>query len=137
MSNYFRPYGLQPTRHLCQWDSPAKTTGMGCPPSRNLHDSRIESRYLMSPTLAGGSFTTSTTSTIAYTWIVYYCVINRHEMQRFNSTKLYLSMVFNLVATIWRAHLSSCSTLDWKIHSQDFFFTWVAKLLLADGQELS
>ena len=107
MSNYFRPYELQPTRLLCVWDSPASTTGMGCCPPGNLHDSRIEPMYLMSPALAGGFFTTSTTSTIAYIWIVYCCVINYHEMQRFNSTKIYLSMVFNLVVTIWTAHFCS------------------------------
>ena len=25
-----RPYGLQPTRLLCPWDSPDKSTGVGC-----------------------------------------------------------------------------------------------------------
>ena len=29
MSNSLRPYGLQPTRLLCSWDSPEKNTGMG------------------------------------------------------------------------------------------------------------
>ena len=30
MSNSLQPYGLQPTRLLCPWDSPGKTTGVGC-----------------------------------------------------------------------------------------------------------
>ena len=25
-----RPYGLQPARLLCPWDSPGKNTGLGC-----------------------------------------------------------------------------------------------------------
>ena len=30
MSNSLQPYGLQPTRLLCLWDSPGKNTGVGC-----------------------------------------------------------------------------------------------------------
>jgi len=30
MSNSSRPHGLQPTRLLCPWDSPGKSTGVGC-----------------------------------------------------------------------------------------------------------
>ena len=30
MSNSLRPYGLQATRLLCPWDSPGKSTGVGC-----------------------------------------------------------------------------------------------------------
>ena len=30
MSNSLRPHGLQPTRLLCAWDLPSKSTGMGC-----------------------------------------------------------------------------------------------------------
>ena len=30
MSDSPRPHGLQPTRLLCPWDSPGKSTGMGC-----------------------------------------------------------------------------------------------------------
>ena len=30
MSNSLRPYGRQPTRLLCPWNSPGKNTGMGC-----------------------------------------------------------------------------------------------------------
>ena len=30
MSDSGRPHGLQPTRLLCPWDSPGKSTGVGC-----------------------------------------------------------------------------------------------------------
>ena len=30
ISDCQRPYGLQPTRLLCPWDFPGKTTGVGC-----------------------------------------------------------------------------------------------------------
>ena len=30
VSNSLRPHGLQPTRLLCPWDSPGKSTGVGC-----------------------------------------------------------------------------------------------------------
>ena len=30
MSDYLQPYGLQPARLLCSWDSPGKNTGVGC-----------------------------------------------------------------------------------------------------------
>ena len=30
VSNSQRPHGLQPTRLLCPWDSPGKSTGVGC-----------------------------------------------------------------------------------------------------------
>ena len=35
-SNSLWPHGLQPTRHLCSWDSPGKKTGVGC---YSLHQS--------------------------------------------------------------------------------------------------
>ena len=31
-----RPHGLQPTRLLCLWDFPGKSTGLGCLPSTSL-----------------------------------------------------------------------------------------------------
>ena len=66
--NSLQPYGLQPIRFLCPWDSPGKNTGVGChailwgifltwglkPPS------------LLSPALAGGFFTTSTTQEVPF-----------------------------------------------------------------------
>ena len=30
MSNSLQPYGLQPTKLLCPWDSPGKNSGVGC-----------------------------------------------------------------------------------------------------------
>ena len=39
--NSLRPYGLQPTRLLCPWDSPGKNTGVGCH-ALHLLDSGIE-----------------------------------------------------------------------------------------------
>ena len=30
VSDSFQPYGLQPARLLCPWDSPGKNTGVGC-----------------------------------------------------------------------------------------------------------
>ena len=30
LSNSSQPYGLEPTRLLCPWDSPGKNTGVGC-----------------------------------------------------------------------------------------------------------
>ena len=30
VSDSLRPWGLQPTRLLCPWDSPGKNTGVGC-----------------------------------------------------------------------------------------------------------
>jgi len=30
MSDSVRPHGLQPTRLLCPWDFPGKSTGVGC-----------------------------------------------------------------------------------------------------------
>ena len=30
VSDSLHPYGLQPTRLLCPWDSPGKHTGVGC-----------------------------------------------------------------------------------------------------------
>ena len=47
-------------RLLCPWDSPGKYTGVGCH-ALLLPDSGIEPTSLMSPALAGGFFTTSTT----------------------------------------------------------------------------
>ena len=37
MSDSLQPFGLQPTRLLCPWDSPSKDTGVGC----QAHPQRI------------------------------------------------------------------------------------------------
>ena len=46
MSDSLRPHGLQPTRLLCPWDFPGKSTGVGVPlPSPgDLPDPGIEPR---------------------------------------------------------------------------------------------
>ena len=37
MSDSLRPHGLEPTRLLCPWDFPGKSTGVGCHRLRNSH----------------------------------------------------------------------------------------------------
>ena len=61
MSDSLWPRGLQPARLLCPWDSPGKSTGVGCHALPDLPDPGIEPRSLMSRPLAGGSLTTSST----------------------------------------------------------------------------
>ena len=55
---------MEPTRLLCPWDSPGKTTGVGCHAllQRNLPNPAIDPRSLMSPALAGRFFTICSTS---------------------------------------------------------------------------
>ena len=74
MSNSIWPYGLQPTRLLCPWDSPGKNTGVGCPPG-DLPNTGTEPVSLTSPALAGGFFTTEPLGVYIYiSWCVYMCV---------------------------------------------------------------
>ena len=63
MSDSLWPHGPQPARLLCPWDSPGKNTGSRwpCPPPGDLYHPGIKLRFLTSPALAGGFFTTSTT----------------------------------------------------------------------------
>ena len=63
VSDTLQPYGLQPTRLLCPWDSPGKNTGLGCHAllQGNLPNPGIKPASLTSPALAGGFFTTSAT----------------------------------------------------------------------------
>ena len=53
----------QELRHLCPWGFPRQEywSGLLCPPPGNLPDSGIKPTSLVSPALAGGFFTTSTT----------------------------------------------------------------------------
>ena len=55
-------HGLQPASILCSWNSPGKNTGVGCHalPQGNF-PTQGSNPCLMSPALAGGFFTTSTT----------------------------------------------------------------------------
>ena len=62
ISDSLQTHGLYPTRLLCPWESPGKTTGVGCHARfLGLPDPRIKPESLMSPALASGFFTTSTT----------------------------------------------------------------------------
>ena len=63
VSDSVRPYGLQPTRLLCPWDTAGKNTGVGCHAllQGNLPDPGIEPASLTSPALASEFFITSTT----------------------------------------------------------------------------
>ena len=53
VSNSLRPYGPQPARLLCPWDSPGKNTGVGCHAvlPRDLSNPGIEPASLTSPAL--------------------------------------------------------------------------------------
>ena len=58
-SDSLQPYGLQPVRLLCPWDSPGKNTGVGCPAFPQgifLTDPGIERVSLTSPAMVGGFF---------------------------------------------------------------------------------
>ena len=61
MSDSLQPYGLEPARLLCPWDSPGKNTGVGCHALLQGIFLTQGSNLLMSPALAGGFFTTSAT----------------------------------------------------------------------------
>ena len=71
VSDSLQLYGLQSARLLCQWDSPGKKTGVashmllqGIFPTQGLNPC-----FLLSPVLAGGFFTTSTTWEVQ--WVPY------------------------------------------------------------------
>ena len=59
MSNSVQSYGLYPARLFCPWDSPGME--LPCLPPGDLPDPGIEPVSLMSPTLGGRFFTSSTT----------------------------------------------------------------------------
>ena len=48
MSDSSRPHGLQPTRFLCPWDFPGKSTGVGCHCLLRVEDESLPSRGLPS-----------------------------------------------------------------------------------------
>ena len=58
-----RPYGLQPVRLLCPWDSPGKNTEVGCHTLlQGIFPTQGSNLCLLClPALAGGFFTTSAT----------------------------------------------------------------------------
>ena len=57
VSDSVQPYGLQPARLLCPWESPDKNTGVGCHAllQGNLPEPGIETASLMSPAWQVGS----------------------------------------------------------------------------------
>ena len=61
MSDSLQPYGLQPTRLLCPWDSPGKNSGVGYHVLGDLPNPGIEPTSVLSPALTGRFLTTSTT----------------------------------------------------------------------------
>ena len=62
MSNSLRTYELQPVRLPSPWDSPGKNTGVGCHALlQGIFPTQGSNPCLMSPTLIGKFFTTSTT----------------------------------------------------------------------------
>ena len=60
---FVTPWTVAHQGPLCSWDFLGKNTGGGLPPSPpgDLPNPGIEPTFLMSPALAGGFFTTSTT----------------------------------------------------------------------------
>ena len=61
MSDSLQPYGLQPPRLLCLWNSPGKNTRVGCHYLLQGIFPRIEPTSIMFATLAAEFFTTSAT----------------------------------------------------------------------------
>ena len=63
VSDSLQPYGLQPVRLLCPWDSPGKNSGVGCHALfQGIFPSQGSDLHLLtSPALADGFLTTGTT----------------------------------------------------------------------------
>ena len=66
-------------RLLCPWDSPGKSTGVGCCalfqgifPNQGIFLTQGSKPHLMSPALAGGSFTTFTTWDAQKCCVIFY-----------------------------------------------------------------
>ena len=57
VSNFLWPFGPQPTRLLCPWDSSCKNTGVGChfPPLGDFPNPGIKPAYSASPALQADS----------------------------------------------------------------------------------
>ena len=90
MSNSLRPYGVYPSRLLCPWDSPGKNTGVGCHALLQgaFQIQGLNPCILTTPTLAGGSFTTSA-NWEAHNQVVRMCDLTVHlgKRERSNITK--------------------------------------------------
>ena len=48
VSDSLQPYGLQPSRLLCLWDFPGKSTGVSCEHSKSMNE-----RILLKETIKG------------------------------------------------------------------------------------
>ena len=95
------PYGLQPTRILCPWDSTGKNPGVGCHflLSRDLPSPEIEPASLISLALAGRFFLTSAT------WkghkCVYMCVyIHTHIYTHTYTYIQFVRLIFIFIAFV-------------------------------------
>ena len=67
MSDSLQPYGLEPVRLLCSWDSLGKYTGVGF----HFLLQGLNPR-LMSPASAGGFFTAGTTWEAPFTYRIFF-----------------------------------------------------------------
>ena len=76
-----RPYGLQPPRLLCPWDSPAKSTGVGllCPPPGDLPNPGIEPR---SPAFLADSLLPEAPGDLGPTLIQYDFLLTSFHLQK-------------------------------------------------------
>ena len=88
-----RPYGLQPTRFLCPWDSPGKNTGVGCqcPPPAVLPKPGTKPTSLTSPALADGFLTTSNICQYKFKKkIFFFILLNSHGQCQPNDIQTYV-----------------------------------------------
>ena len=96
------PHGLQPTRLLRPWDSPGKSTGVGC----HCLDSILKSRDVILPTKV------HIVKAVVCPVVMYGCeswTIKKLECQRINAFKLWC--LRRLLRVPWTARRSSQSTL--------------------------
>ena len=105
------PYGLQPTRLPCPWDSPGKNTGVGChfllPRSSPTQGSNPS--LLTFSALAGGFFTISAISFIGNCHILFQsvCIILYAQYQcRSDPVSSLSSPAFGVVTTF--CHSDTC-----------------------------
>ena len=62
MTNFLQHYGLYPASLLCPWGFSKQEywSGLLCPSSGDLPNPETQPKFLVSPALASGFFTTST-----------------------------------------------------------------------------
>ena len=103
---------MQPARLLCPWNSPGKNTGRDC---HFLHQgiflTQGSNPFLMSPALAGGLFTTSTTWEVMILKKqihIYICIYIHIHTYKY----IYIHMYIYVCVYIYAAKsLQSCLTL--------------------------